>query len=309
MIYTLTPNPAIDLNVSCARLVPNGVSRTTDAVYTPNGKGLNVSFTLERFGCPTHILGFFGGFTGRYIVDGAEGMGVHVTPVWVDGITRVNTFVTMTDGSGDEYKLPNAGCPVPPEKQLEMLGLLRELPDLDCLVVSGSLSPMMEPSFFDEVAKVVSERGAELVFDISTPHLAELAAYKPLLIKPNDEELLDIFGIDVHGAEGVVSALLELCSRGIQNVLLTMGGEGAYFCDGIRVWQANAPKVDFVSSACAGDACLGSFLSLWFGRRDDVESALTRAMATGADVAGSAGLGTFSRVDDLSKQVLVTRLV
>ena len=308
VIYTLTPNPAIDLNVSCARLIPNGVSRTTDAVYTPNGKGLNVSFTLGHFGCPTRILGFFGGFTGRFIVDGAEGMGVGVTPVWVDGITRVNTFITMTDGTGTEYKFPNAGCPVSREKQLEMLDLLRRLPDLDCLVVSGSLSPQMETTFFDEVAEVVAELGADLVFDISTGHLAEMSSYKPLLIKPNDEELLDIFGIDVNAGEGVVPALLELCSRGIQNVLLTMGGEGAYFCDGTHVWQANAPKVDFMSSACAGDACLGSFLSLWFENRDAVEAALVRAMATGADVAGSAGLGTFGRVDELSKQVVVTRL-
>ena len=308
MIYTLTPNPAIDLNVSCARLVRNGVSRTTDAVYTPNGKGLNVSFTLRHYGCDTRILGFFGGFTGKYIVDGAEDMGVDVMPVWVDGITRVNTFITMTDGSGDEYKLPNAGCPVSRGKQLEMLELLRDLPDLGCLVVSGSLSPKIEPTFLDEVAQVVTDRGAEIVFDVSHPRLAALAAYKPLLIKPNDEELNDIFGIDVNGSEGVVSALLELCSRGIQNVLLTMGGEGAFFCDGTHVWRANAPKVEFVSSACAGDACLGAFLSLWFEHRGAPEKALIRAMATGANVAASFGLGSFDRVDELSKQVVVTQL-
>ena len=59
MIYTLTANPAIDYNVSCDRLDANTVTRTRDAVYSPNGKGLNVSFTLDHYNVPTTILGFF----------------------------------------------------------------------------------------------------------------------------------------------------------------------------------------------------------------------------------------------------------
>ena len=90
MIYTLTPNPAIDYNISCDGLQPNTVTRTRDAVYTPNGKGLNVSFTLDHYGVDTTILGFFAGFSGRYIVEGARELGVDVKPVWTEGITRVN---------------------------------------------------------------------------------------------------------------------------------------------------------------------------------------------------------------------------
>ena len=46
MIYTLTTNPAVDMNVNADTLTTKKVNRTRDAVYTPNGKGLNVSFTL-----------------------------------------------------------------------------------------------------------------------------------------------------------------------------------------------------------------------------------------------------------------------
>ena len=102
MIYTLTPNPAIDMNVTADSVEKNVVSRTRDAVYTPNGKGLNVSFTLQHFGIRAPILGFFGGFSGRYIIDGARGRACEAHPVMVDGITRINTFVTC---GPDEYKL------------------------------------------------------------------------------------------------------------------------------------------------------------------------------------------------------------
>ena len=76
MIYTLTANPAIDYNIACDGLAANTVTRTRNAVYTPNGKGLNVSFTLDHYGVDTTILGFFAGFSGEFIVKGAEALGV-----------------------------------------------------------------------------------------------------------------------------------------------------------------------------------------------------------------------------------------
>ena len=309
MIYTLTTNPAVDMNVTADRLVPNKVSRTANPVYTPNGKGLNVSLTLHHFGVEATILGFFGGFSGRYIVDRANEKGCDVKPIWVDGITRINTFISLTDGSGDEYKLPNAGCPVPREQQVEMLELLRTLPDLDALVISGSLSPQIDPSFYDEVIDVLEKRGSEFVLDISHPCLAHLIERGPLLIKPNDEELGQIFGIGVADESEIPDALREICSRGAKNVLLTMGGNGAFFTDGEKVWRASAVKVDVLSATCAGDATLAAFLSRWFASRETVEASLRRAMATGANVAMCAGLGDFALVDELEGRVAIERIV
>ena len=66
MIYTLTTNPAVDMNVNADTLTTKKVNRTREAVYTPNGKGLNVSFTLGHHGVDSVILGFFGGFSGDF---------------------------------------------------------------------------------------------------------------------------------------------------------------------------------------------------------------------------------------------------
>ena len=60
-----------------------------------------------------------------------------------------------------------------------------------------------------------------------------------------------------------------------------------------------------LSTACAGDATLASFLSVWLADRTQVEPALTRAMATGANVAMSAGLGDFALVDQLARSISV----
>ena len=129
MIYTLTPNPAIDYNISCDGLRPNTVTRTRDAVYTPNGKGLNVSFTLDHYGVPTTILGFFAGFSGRYIVEGARELGVDVKPVWTGGITRVNVFLNA--GPDTEYNMVNAGAAITPDDERKMFELVDGLDDLE----------------------------------------------------------------------------------------------------------------------------------------------------------------------------------
>lgn len=308
MIYTLTANPAIDYNVSCDRLDPDCVTRTRDAVYSPNGKGLNVSFALRHFGMDTAILGFFAGFSGRYIVDGARGRGVDVHPVWVDGITRVNVFLNAGD---HEYNMVNAGAPITARDEEAMLELIGSLDDLDCLSISGSLPPGTSDDFLARVVGCVRDRGADVVLDISSPQLADLLDARPLLIKPNDDELRDIFGLEVSAGDdaSVEHAMGVLHGMGARAVLLTLGGAGAYFSDGERIWFARCTvPVRVLSTVCAGDSSLAAFLSVWYRDRTRVEDALRLAMATGANVVECAGQGDFARVDEYRRHVDV-RLV
>lgn len=308
MIYTLTANPAIDYNISCDSLAPNCVTRTRDAVYSPNGKGLNVSFALHHFGVHTAILGFFAGFSGRYIVDGARAKGVEVHPVWTDGITRVNVFLNAVDR---EYNMVNAGAAITPDDEEAMLRLIGSLSDLDCLSISGSLPPGTSDDFLARVVRLAGERGADVVIDISSPQLVDLLDKRPLLIKPNDDELRDIFGLEVRAGDdaSAVDALDALHAAGARAVLLTLGGDGAYFTDGAGVWYARCTApVQVLSTVCAGDSTLAAFLSVWYRDRSRVEDALRLAMATGANVVECAGQGDFAHVEEYRSQVEVRRI-
>ncbi len=305
MIYTLTTNPAIDMNICTKGLAPCQVNRTFDEVYTPNGKGLNVSFALQHFGVDSCILGFFGGFSGRYIVDASREKGALVKPVWIEGTTRINIF--LNDGT-TEYKLVNQGAFVSREKQEELLALLDKAEDMDLLSISGSLPPGISEDFYDEVLSLCRRKGTRVILDISSPRLAELLAYRPLLIKPNDEELKKIFGFSFSKEEETLQAMENLYKRGAQNILLTMGDKGAYFYDGKEARYASARPVKLLSSACAGDAALAGFLSRWLPRPSEVDSALARMAATGANVAESNALGDFGHVDAYEKEIVVRRI-
>lgn len=121
---------------------------------------------------------------------------------------------------------------------------------------------------------------------------------EPLLIKPNDDELLDIFGIKVSGGddESVKGAMAELHAKGAKNVLLTLGGAGAYFSNGEHIWFANRTfDVKLLSTVCAGDSSLAAFLSVWHDAPERVEDALRLSMATGATWSSARAWATLPR--------------
>ena len=154
-------------------------------------------------------------------------------------------------------------------------------------------------------------KGAEFVLDISSPQLAELVSCTRCSSKPNDDELRDIFGIEVSGGddESVAAAMRTLHERGVQNVLLTLGGAGAYFSNGEHLWFASRTfDVQLVSTVCAGDSSLAAFLSVWHDRREEVTEALRLSMATGANVVECAGLGDFARVDAYKDGIAVRQI-
>ena len=227
-------------------------------------------------------------------------LGCLCRPVWTDGITRINTYVN--DGQ-HEYGILNPGAPITPEHQKELYNILDTAGDLECLIVSGSVPPKATPDFLAQVMEHAQARGADVVLDLSSDKLKELAHKKPLLIKPNHHEMKAIFGVPVDTDDEVRVAMKLAHDAGVQNVLLTRGSRGdAYFSNGEDIWYAKREfNIKLVSSVCAGDCTLAAFLHKWYRDRDNVEEAMKLAMATGANVAESVGIGDFGHVDEYSK--------
>ena len=304
MIYSLTMNPAVDMNINSQGIHPKVVNRTWGSFYSHNGKGINLTRVLRHFGEESAAIGFFGGFSGRFIVEELEKEGVPVYSIPVEETTRINIFVN--DGE-QEYKFVGEGARVSPEGQAQLLKLLETLPDFRYLTINGSLPPGIEESFYDEILTVCARRGTQVVLDISSKRMPELLRYKPLLIKPNDEEVGEIWGRSLNSLEDVEETMALLHRQGAQNVLLTLGDKGMLFSDGKELWFCDAPKVKLVSSACAGDSCLAAFLSEWLSG-GGLEAAMKKGSATGADVAGSNGIGDLLRVSEYMQSLTVRKV-
>lgn len=295
----------MNINTS-APIEPSVVNRTFDAHYTANGKGLNVSYVLKHYGVPSKILGFFGGFSGKFIVDTFNNVHhIPVLPVTIDDITRVNVF--LFDGS-DEYKMVNEGSLVDMQHQDKLIMQLESLDDLDVLSISGSLPKGVGPDLYNRVLQTCADKGAKVVLDISHKSLSDWLDFQPYLIKPNDEEIQDIFGWEIASEDDVVEVLHKLHERGAQNILLTLGDKGMYFYCGVqgdnykKIFYASVPPAKVLSSVCAGDSSLAAFMANWKFGEGDIERAMKCACATGADVAMSQGIGDLARVSDFVSQ-------
>ncbi|ENM5896952.1 1-phosphofructokinase family hexose kinase [Vibrio mimicus] len=306
MIYTLTMNAAIDLNLTCDQVQPRTINHSVEVGCSPNGKAVNVSIVLNHLGVPSVVMGIFGGFTGAYILDSLSALGITTQPFFIEDKTRINVFV---NDQTDEYKFVCQGGFVPVSVQQDILDSIRNQLDMTHLVVSGSLPPGVSESFLDQLMETCSQRNIGVILDISHPHLSVLLEHRPLLIKPNDDELFKVFGLATATETDVVDAAKTLHAIGAQNVLLTMGEKGMYFSNGSSIYFCNAPQIELVSSACAGDSALAAFLSIWLVESGDIENAMVLASAIGADVAASAGIGSLNNYSKLIGTIQTRQLV
>lgn len=307
MIYTLTTNPAIDMNCSSSSNEAFKVNRTNNLSYSPNGKGVNVSLVLNHYSIESKALGFFGGFTGKYIVEELNKKNILTEAFWIEENTRINVFINTEDNK--EFKYVNKGPFVSRDTQKDLLKYLSSnFKKGDYLIISGSLPQSIQEDYYNEILDICMENNVQVILDISSKKLKELLKYKPLLIKPNDEEVEAIFGLSLKDEDDIKEALKYIYKLGAKNILLTLGEKGMYFYNGDKIYYCNAPKIKLLSSACAGDSALAAFLSEWL-YESNIEKALKKASATGANVAESSALGTFGKVSEYIKKIHVKEVV
>jgi len=299
IIYTCTLNPAIDLFVDVNALEPFIVNRTNTEDYQANGKTINISLILKKMGIENTALGFIGGFTGRYINEELQDHGIQTDFIEIDGITRINTFVRAGE---KEYKIVNKGPTIKKDKQQQLIDKLDSIPVGSILFISGSLPKGISDDIYIEIAKIAKEHDLKLILDISSRKLLECLPFSPYLIKPNKEELGYLFNKEDLLEEDIYYYAKTLLKMGTQNVLVSLGEDGAIFLSNERCLRVTSPKGIVVNTACAGDAFLASFVGKQLSGAS-LEEALTYASATGASTAFSMGLSDFKDVEELCKVV------
>lgn len=300
-IYTCTMNLAIDLFIETETMNPFTVNRTKDDDIQANGKGVNVSLVLKMLGVNTTALGFRAGFTGNYIEDYLQEKAIRTDFIEVPGMTRINVF-TQVNQTKEEYKLVNQGPEIPAEKVQAFLDQIRNLHAEDYLCISGSLPRGVEPKILIEISRICQERGIHLIIDSSYKEVMDCLPYRPFLLKPNEEELESWFGEVIDTEEAYLFYGQQLLDAGAENVLLSLGGEGAILFTQEKIIHGNSPKGKVVNTACAGDTLLGTFLAGYLTDQP-LEETLRKSLAAGSSTAFRKGLTDFSDVEELSKQI------
>ena len=289
MIYTVTFNPSLDYIVSINDFKLGKTNRTTNELMLLGGKGLNVSTVLHNLGIENTALGFTAGFVGEEIKRLAKETGYHCDFIDIkNGVSRIN--VKMKDFDGTEI---NGMGPAIDEEALELL--MKKLDQLtagDTLVLAGSIPSSMPKNIYSDILKSLNGRGIRFVVDATKELLLNVLPYHPFLIKPNNHELGELFGVTLEKKEDVVPYAKKLQEMGAKNVLVSMAGEGAVLVDENEdVHMMDAPEGILVNAVGAGDSMVAGFLAGWM-ETGDYAHALKMGVAAGSASAFSEFLAT-----------------
>lgn len=305
MIYTVTFNPSLDYIVSVSDFKLGLTNRTDSELLLPGGKGINVSTVLQNLGIANTALGFTAGFVGEEVRKEVEQLGVKAEFISLDeGVSRINLKLKSIDGT----EINGQGPKIPREAVDALMTQLDRLGADDTLVLAGSIPASMPDDIYQKIMERLDSRNVRIVVDATKDLLLNVLGHHPFLIKPNNHELGDIFGVKLSEREEVVPYAKKLQEKGAVNVLVSMAGKGAVLLteDG-SVYAAEAPKGTLKNGVGAGDSMVAGFLA-GYGESGDYEHAFRMGLAAGSASAFSEQLATKDEIEKVYENCKIMKI-
>lgn len=299
MVYTVTFNPAIDYVVQTDEMTVGSVNRAKSEKIYFGGKGINVSIVLKELGIPSKALGFVAGFTGAAIEQGIAEKGIETGFVHLDnGFSRINVKIK----SGSETELNGQGPAIDNKALDELFQKLDNLSDGDTIVLAGSIPDSMPSDSYEKILEHLSGKKIRAVVDATKNLLMNVLKYKPFLIKPNNHELGEMFGVTLKTNEEIEEYARRLKDMGARNVLVSMAGDGALLLDeNGETHICGVCKGTVKNSVGAGDSMVAGFIA--GSEKGDYEYALKLGTAAGGATAFSDGLARRGEIFRLLEQL------
>ncbi len=309
MITTITMNASIDKAYFMDSVIENGtVMRVAQCRNTAGGKGLNVARAAARCGADVQASGMVGGFNGQYLESMLNKDGIAHRFVHVAGETRSCINILDEKYGSTEYLEP--GCEISPEEEADFMEKFPEIiKDSDVITISGSIPKGMKKDIYGRMIAIAKDMGKKVLLDTSGENLRQGIKAKPTLVKPNQDEIEQLFDVKLNSVEEVLSYAWKIYEQGIPYVVISLGGKGACMLCKDGLLQGQPPKIEAVNTVGCGDSMVGA-LAVSLERGDSPAQALKFAMAVAASNALSPNTGDVNReiYEKLIDQVIVTKI-
>jgi 1-phosphofructokinase len=275
MIYTITLNPSVDYYMNAPKIKLGSLNRTTDCQIVAAGKGINVSVVLNLLGVRSTILGFFGGFTGDYLLSQLRRyLNITLKPTLIKGSSRINVKLIHDQ----ETEINAMGPEVSGSELNNLLNQLNTITPKDTVVISGSTTANDKTGLIEQIIKYIIQRKINFVLDVSGQELKKLIKYKPLIIKPNLMEFQYLADTDTTDIKKLFAQAKKVAEITENRVLLSLGDQGAIFVEKNIGYYVEAPEVKVAHTVGAGDALLAGYMYK-FEKTSDHQVSLAFAMA------------------------------
>ena len=256
MITTVTLNPAIDTRYFIEDFKEGRLFRAEKTIKSPGGKGLNVTKVLRQMGADVVATGIIGGKNGEWIQENLKKMDIKEEFYVSSAETRVCIAVLAKHS---ETEILESGEELTDSDLRAFEKKLMELVEKsDVITMSGSLPKGMDAGYYQKLVELVNRKGKKVILDTSGKSLLEGVKGKPYLIKPNFDELEYVLGESIDGRDKIKKAVEKLKNLGAQNVLVSLGGEGAIYF-GEEILKITIPKIKIHNTVGSGDSSVAGF--------------------------------------------------
>lgn len=299
MIYTVTLNPSIDYVVRLESLVTGITNRTTSEEYYFGGKGINVSCVLAELDLESTAFGFVAGFTGEAIEKGIRNDKIITDFIKLEkGISRINIKIK----AGEETEINCQGPHIEENELLRLLNKVDRINDGDTIVIAGNVPNTMPDDVYERILERIKNKKVRIVVDSTKKLLLNSLKYKPFLIKPNRQELSEIFETEVSAEADIEKYAKELQKLGAQNVLISLGGNGAMLIDEFgEKHKQGVLKEKVINTVGSGDSMVAGFIA-GYEKEHSYPYALKLGSACGNATAFLSGLATKEKINELLKK-------
>ena len=278
MIYTVTFNPALDYILELDKLEVGKIQKSKSELILPGGKGINVSIVLTNLEIGNVALGYKAGFVGEEIERLLKNMKVETDFIKIE---NSNSRINVKISANEETAINANGPEITEDKVSELLEKLKNLNENDFLVLSGSIPKSLKDDIYEKICNIVRTKNVKIVVDATKNLLVQSLKYNPFLIKPNNEELGEIFGVDIHTKEDACVYGRKLKEMGAKNVLVSMGKIGAVLIDeNNNEYFVKSPEGKRVNTVGSGDSMVAGFIAGYI-KFNDYEKALKMGVSAG----------------------------
>ena len=278
-IKTITLNPAFDLHYSMERFEEKMENYVQSVLCDAGGKGVNMSRALTVGGTENTAYVILGNENGAAFAAQLARDGLRFVPLYIEGRIRENITLHPANDGETRISLDTFSVSV---RELEALEALLNVTEGDLIAFAGRLPRGIDRETAVGFLQRLVKAGARLIVDSNSLATEDLQAVHPWLIKPNEQEIAAFLGRRVDCPVDAVNAAAELVARGVaEEVMISLGGDGAVWSDGKRKLILSVPKLSHpVSTIGAGDSTLAGLLAAT-ARGECIEKVLCCAVAYG----------------------------
>lgn len=296
-VVTITFSPCIDKNIFVPRLIQEKKMRCTFPIVEPGGGGINVARGIHRLGGSVTAIYFAGGYHGQLLNDLLTKEEVDIVPIEIDGNSR-ESWTILEKSTNKQFRFLMPGPDITEVAWLTCLSKLELVPDLKCIVISGSIPDSIPKNFVDIIGAIAKQKKAKLVVDLSGESLQRAVKFGVYMIKPNLNELASLIVAFGLTQKSMIAAAQEIITMGnCEIVIVSIGAGGAVLVSKDVVIEIKPPPVTVKSTVGAGDSMVAGIVKSLVEKKS-LQETLSYGVACGTAATMNQGTALF-HLDDV----------